>query len=103
MNFIWVVPNQSSIEWFVELLDQLDLAQSLENELDRMIDIQIYVTAATRMADLYAFALTTALDVFYEKHNRDIITGIRSRAIPGRPNWQSVRRATGQIDCISLT
>ncbi|OQV13433.1 NADPH oxidase 5 [Hypsibius exemplaris] len=90
VNFIWVVPNQRSIEWFVELLEQLDAEQSLENDLDKLIDIQIYVTSATRMADLYAFALTTALDVFYEKHNRDLITGIRSRAIPGRPNWQNI-------------
>jgi hypothetical protein len=90
VNFIWVVPNQRSIEWFVELLEQLDAEQALENDLDKLIEIQIYVTSATRMSDLYSFALTTALDVFYEKHSRDLITGIRSRAIPGRPNWLSV-------------
>ena len=66
------------------------MQQLRENELDRLIDIRIYVTSATKMGDLYAFALTTALDIFYEKHNRDMITGIRSRAIPGRPDWKTV-------------
>lgn len=74
----------------MELLEQLDAEQSMQQSLDRLIDIQIYVTSASRMSDLYAFALTTALDASYEKHNRDLISGIRSRAIPGRPNWQEV-------------
>lgn len=90
VTFIWVVNSQRSIEWFVELLEQLDLQQLRQSDFDRLIDIHIYVTSATKMADLYAFALTSALDIFYEKHNRDMITGIRSRAIPGRPNWKAV-------------
>ena len=71
----------------MELLEQLDMEQMQMDALDRLIEIQIYVTSATKMA-----ALTAALDVVYEKHSRDIITGLRSRAIPGRPNWSTVSR-----------
>jgi Ferric reductase NAD binding domain len=74
----------------LELLEELDAVQTMQNELDKLIDIQIFVTSATKMSDLHAFMLNTALDVFYKKHNKDMITGIRSRAIPGRPDWQKV-------------
>ncbi|OQV18981.1 NADPH oxidase 5 [Hypsibius exemplaris] len=90
VQFIWVVPNQRSIEWFVELLDKIDAVQTTNNHIDKLIEIQVYVTSAKSMSDVYSFGLTTALDVFYKKHNRCLVSGIQSRALFGRPDWNTI-------------
>ncbi|GAV06411.1 hypothetical protein RvY_16411-1 [Ramazzottius varieornatus] len=90
VDFIWVVRDQRSLEWFVELLQQLDAAQHREERFQRFLEIHIYVTSATSMSDLQSFALTSALETFYQTHQRDLITGIAARARHGRPKWQTV-------------
>ncbi|XP_055351648.1 NADPH oxidase 5-like [Paramacrobiotus metropolitanus] len=90
VDFIWVVKNQRNLEWFMELLEGLDAEQYKEERFHQFLNIQIYLTSCTKMDDLHAFALMSALETFYKKHNRDLITGIAARAKHGRPDWNTV-------------
>lgn len=90
VDFIWVVREHSSIEWFLDILESVEQAQSEVDQFKRFIDVKIYVTSAKTMADLTSFAFVTALDLVHRKTNRDLISGLRNPAIPGRPNWKKV-------------
>lgn len=98
VDFIWVVKNQRNLEWFVELLEELDAEQQKEERFHNFLEIQIYLTSSTKMNDIHAFALTSALETFYQKYNRDLITGIAARARHGRPNWEDVSRFPSRPD-----
>ncbi|OWA50580.1 hypothetical protein BV898_15091 [Hypsibius exemplaris] len=58
VDFIWIVNNQRSLEWFVELLEELDATQHDDERFHRFLDIQTHVTSSNRMADLRSFAWT---------------------------------------------
>lgn len=80
-----------------ELLEQLDQQQAIADQLEGLVNIQIYVTSAKKMTDLSSFVLNAALQLYYEKYKKDLITAIKSRAIPGRPNWQKVHDLYDQV------
>ena len=52
--------------------------------------MQIYMTAALKKSDLKGLGLQMALDIMHKKENKDLITGLRTRTQPGRPDWGKV-------------
>ena len=89
VDFVWINRNHHSFEWFVSVLSRLEMDQAALKETERFLDIHMYVTSAHYSSDMSAIALQLALDLMHEKKERDLITGLKSRAKPGRPQWQS--------------
>lgn len=89
VDFVWVNRNQRSFEWFVNLLSQLEMTQAPLKDKDRFLDMHTYVTSALEKSDMKAVGLQLALDLMYERHERDLITGLKTRSRAGRPNWQT--------------
>jgi NADPH oxidase 5 len=50
----------------------------------------MYITSALQKTDMKAVSLQLALDLVAEKEKRDLITGLKTRTIAGRPNWDKV-------------
>jgi len=91
VDFFWINRNQKSFEWFVNLLSQLEIEQAEQGgEMSRFLDMHMYVTSALQKTDMKAVALQMALDILHEKEDRDLITGLKSRTLAGRPNWNKV-------------
>ena len=91
VDFFWINRDQKSFEWFVDLLSQLEIEQK-ENggAMSRFLDMHMYVTSALQATDMKAVALQLALDILYNKEERDLVTGLKSRTNAGRPNWNKV-------------
>ena len=91
VDFFWINRDQKSFEWFVNLLSQLEKEQQEHGgELNRFLDMHMYVTSALQRTDMKAVALQLALDILYKKEDRDLVTGLKSRTNAGRPNWNKV-------------
>ena len=90
VDFVWINRHQKSFEWFVSLLSELEVTQAMLNESDRFLDIHTYITSALDKTDMKAIGLRLALDLMHEKEQRDLITGLKTRTHPGRPNWHSL-------------
>lgn len=84
---MWINRHQKSFEWFVSLLSELEITQAMLNERDRFLDIHMYVTSAAGKSDIQM-----ALDSMHEKEKRDLITGLKTRTKPGRPDWDTFFR-----------
>merc|ERR1711953_686408 len=97
VDFFWINRDQRSFEWFVNLLSQLEIEQK-ENggAMNRFLDMHMYVTSALQKTDMKAVALQLALDILYNKEERDLVTGLKSRTNAGRPNWNKVLRAKAE-------
>ena len=91
VDFFWINRDQKSFEWFVDLLSQLEIEQK-ENGgcMSRFLEMHMYVTSALQPTDMKAVALQLALDILYNKEERDLVTGLKSRTNAGRPNWNKV-------------
>ena len=89
VDFVWINRDQKNFEWFVSVLSRLEIDQAALKETERFLDIHMYVTCAHYKSDMSAIALQLALDLMHEKEERDLITGLKSRAKPGRPQWES--------------
>jgi hypothetical protein len=50
----------------------------------------MYITSALQKTDMKAVSLQLALDLVAEKEKRDLITGLKTRTIAGRPNWDKM-------------
>ncbi|KAI1280879.1 NADPH oxidase 5 [Halotydeus destructor] len=87
VDFVWINRDQKSFEWFVNLLSELEITQAQLNEAERFLDMHMYVTSALDKSDMKAIGLQLALDLMHEKEKRDLITGLKTRTQPGRPNW----------------
>ena len=48
------------------------------------------MTAALNMTDMKGVALQLALEAVHKKENKDILTGLKGRLLPGRPDWNKV-------------
>jgi len=93
LDFIWIVKDPTEVSWFLDLLAGIDLEQETTgSHLPKMIETQIYVTRALAKTDMCAVALRIALNLFYKKKKRDIVYGLRSRMIAGRPNLNEIFR-----------
>ena len=58
-----------------------------------ILDIQLFITAAPRSDKTETLSLALALELLYAKSSHDLITGLRTRCIAGRPEWSSVLTA----------
>ena len=71
------------------------MEQSIGNEdghAEKLIDMHMYMTAAVKKTDIKGIGLQLALDLMHEKSQRDLITGLKVRTQPGRPDWNQVRQ-----------
>lgn len=91
VDFIWINRTQQSLEWFVRLLSDLEAEQALLGDvLEHFLDVHIYITSALSRTDMKAVGLQLALDLLHEKDKRCLISGLKSRTQPGRPDWEKV-------------
>merc|ERR1712150_9215 len=91
VDFFWINRDQKSFEWFVKLLSQLEIEQSEQDGvMGHFLDMHMYITSALQRTDMKAVGLQLALDLLHEKEKRDLVTGLKSRTIAGRPNWNKV-------------
>ncbi|XP_038057987.1 NADPH oxidase 5-like [Patiria miniata] len=88
VDFIWINRNQKAFEWFVRLLTQLELQQAGMSE--RFLDMHMFMTAALGKTDMKGVGLQMALDIMHSKGNKDMITGLKTRTQPGRPDWDKL-------------
>ena len=49
------------------------------------------MTSALRKDDMKALGLQLALELIHSKKEKDLITGLKTRTNPGRPDWGKVR------------
>ena len=52
--------------------------------------MHMYMTSALRKTDMKAIGLHMALDLIHEKQHKDLITGLQTRTLAGRPDWDKV-------------
>jgi len=91
VDFFWINREQRSFEWFVSLLSQLEIEQAEQGgAMERFLDMHMYITSALQKTDMKAVGLQLALELLHEKSKRDLITGLKTRTIAGRPNWDKV-------------
>ncbi|XP_023324717.1 NADPH oxidase 5 isoform X3 [Eurytemora carolleeae] len=91
VDFFWINRDQTSFEWFVKLLTELEMEQAeTGGEIGRFLDMHMYVTSALQKNDMKAVMLQLAMDLHHEKEKRDLVTGLKSRMNAGRPNWNKV-------------
>ena len=90
VDFFWINRDQRSFEWFVSLLNQLEMEQSEQGGFDRFLDMHMYMTSALRKTDIKAIGLQMALDLIHKKQKRDLITGLKTKTQAGRPDWEKV-------------
>ena len=90
VDFFWINRDQRSFEWFVSLLNQLEMEQSEQGGFDRFLDMHMYMTSALRKTDVKAIGLQMALDLIHKKEKRDLITGLKTKTQAGRPDWEKV-------------
>ncbi|XP_062601698.1 NADPH oxidase 5-like [Saccostrea cucullata] len=95
VNFIWINRDQKSFEWFVGLLnkiekEQIDVAFEKGKEMEKVIDIQLYLTAAKTKSDIRGAGLQMALSIIHRRDKKDLITGLSTRTQAGRPNWNEI-------------
>ena len=91
VDFIWINREHKSFEWFVSLLSQLEAEQREQGgEMSDFLEMHMYVTSALQRTDMKAVALQMALDILHKKEDKDLLTGLKARTNPGRPNWDKV-------------
>lgn len=88
VDFVWINRDQKAFEWFVNLLSELEITQAQLREAERFLDIHMYVTSARSQADLRP--LNQALDLMHDNEKREMITGLKTRTVAGRPDWDEV-------------
>ena len=74
-------------------MTNLEVEQALENEEGdnvKIIDMHMYMTAAQKKTDMKGIGLQIALDMMHEKSDKDLITGLKTKTQPGRPDWNKV-------------
>lgn len=99
VDFFWINRDQTSFEWFVSLLSQLEIEQSEQQGFERFLDMHMYMTSALKKTDVKAIGLQMALDLIHKKDRRDMITGLRTRTQAGRPDWEKVKAMLQPLAC----
>ncbi|XP_033636875.1 NADPH oxidase 5-like [Asterias rubens] len=90
VDFFWITRQQRSFEWFLSLLNHIEMEQQEMASSRRFIDINLYMTSALGKNDMKAIGLHMALDLIHKKKQRDTITGLMTRTQAGRPDWDQV-------------
>ena len=67
VDFFWINRDQVSFEWFIYLLNELELEQAEKGgEMEKFLDLHLYMTAMKDYASLEAFGIQMALDSVYK-------------------------------------
>ena len=92
VDFFWVNRDHESFEWFVDLLSQLEMEQrdNPKDNQSRFLDIHLYLTSGPKANDMNTVVLKMAMDILYNKEEKDLLTGLRARTKSGRPDWDKV-------------
>ena len=90
MNFIWINRDQKCFEWFMAMLANLELEQAEVGSFETFLDMQMYMTSAVSKNDMKGLGLQLALELIHRREQRDLVTGLRTRTQPGRPDWDKV-------------
>ncbi|TRY70845.1 hypothetical protein TCAL_01216 [Tigriopus californicus] len=91
LDFIWVVKDPSEAMWFLDLLTGIEMEQeTLGSNLPKIISITIYATRAWSNIDMDTLALRLAMNLYHKARRRDIIYGIKTKMIGGRPNFSEI-------------
>ncbi|UYV80303.1 NOX5 [Cordylochernes scorpioides] len=90
VDFFWLNRHPTAFEWFVGLLGQLEAEQAVLPNNERFLDVHMFVTAARGRGDVRALGLQLALDLLHRREQRCLITGLKTRMQPGRPDWKQV-------------
>ena len=67
VDFFWINRDQTAFEWFVQLLSALELEQAQRSDVERFLDMHMYITTALQRDDMRAVTLNLALDLLYQK------------------------------------
>ena len=68
MDFIWINRDQSSFEWFVNLLDCLEKEQTMRKAgKDNFLQFHLYFTQAQRKNDIKGLTLQVAMDLLHKQ------------------------------------
>ena len=68
MDFFWINRDQKSFEWFIQLLNQMEVEQAEEAIGNhKFMDVHMYLTAALQRTDMRAVALQTAIEILHQK------------------------------------
>ena len=74
MDFFWINRDQVSFEWFIHLLNELELEQAEKGgEMERFLDLHLYMTAMKDIESLEALGLQMALDSVYDMVNLSLL------------------------------
>ena len=91
VDFIWINRDQRCFEWFVHVLKNFELEQSLiYSGVDRLVNIHLYMTSAIKKNHMEGVGLQLALEVVHKKEQKDFFTGLQTKTQAGRPNWDQV-------------
>ncbi|XP_028394802.1 NADPH oxidase 5-like [Dendronephthya gigantea] len=90
VDFFWINRCQRSFEWFLSLLNELEVEQCCQRLTKSFLDMHIHMTSALKKDDMKGIGLQLALDLMHAKKSVDMITGLRTKTSPGRPNWDTV-------------
>jgi len=90
VDFIWVNREMADFRWFLVLLTQLEMEDAQENAFSRFLSIHLYLTSAKNKADLKGVGLQMALEMLHEQSGHDVLTGLKTRMQPGRPDWKQL-------------
>lgn len=90
VDFFWINRCQRSFEWFLSLLNELEVEQCCQRLTKSFVDMHIHMTSALNKNDMKGIGLQLALDLIHAKNSVDMITGLRTKTSPGRPNWDKV-------------
>lgn len=83
--FYWINREQKAFEWFVDLLSNLEA-----QDIDHLLDINLYLTGAQQKSDMKSCTLFAAMDLMHSQTQIDLITGLKSRTNTGRPDWDEI-------------
>ena len=62
VDFIWINRDQKAFEWFLTILNQLEVEQSAHHgALEKCIQIHLYMTAAQKKTDMKGIGLQVKL------------------------------------------
>ncbi|XP_055337523.1 NADPH oxidase 5-like isoform X1 [Paramacrobiotus metropolitanus] len=94
VDFIWVCRDQTSIQWFIDLLEEWEREQiTLENANhpgENFVTAQIYITSVPKGRRTSAVGLSLGMNLYYKQTRTDILTGLKSQTKTGRPKWSEV-------------
>ena len=73
----------------MSLMTALEAEQAALSDLMKL-EMHMYMTSALSKSDIKGIFLQMALDYFHNKEKRDVITGLKTRTHPGRPDFNKV-------------